>query len=277
MKDIAIIVVNYKMKEHIEKCFASLFSQIAQSTLDIGVVVVDSASDDNINLFLIEHYPQVKCILLQENGGFGKAQNVGMKSIEAKYYFILNPDTEFSGADHTLERLHHFMESHPNVGMAGPKLLNSDGSLQYSCWRFPTFWQPVFSRTRLGEKGKGKRIADHYFMKDFDHNSTRPVDALMGSAMFVRAEALKEVGVFDERFWMYFEDVDWCIRMWEAGWPIYYVHDAVLKHTHRRGSAKVPGIVRGFFKNKLARIHFVSWIKYFWKWRNTQQYYTSKF
>ncbi len=277
MKDIGVVIVNYKMKEHIEKCLTSLFPQIARSTLNISVVVVDNASDDHINLFLLEHFPQVTCVMLQKNEGFGKAQNVGMRSMEAKYYFILNPDTVFTENDRTLERLYHFMESRPKVGMAGPKLLNSDGSLQHSCWRFPTFWQPLFSRTRLGEKGRGKMISDHYFMKDFDHESTRPVDALMGSAMFVRGEAIKNVGRFDERFWMYFEDVDWCIRMWEAGWFVYYIHDIVLKHRHGRGSAKVPGIFRAFFKNKLARVHFFSWIKYFLKWRDIHPYYTSKF
>lgn len=277
MKDIAIIVVNYQMKEHIKKCLVSLFPQITHSSLDVEVVVVDNASDDHINLFLTEDYPQVRCIMLSENQGFGKAQNAGMKSVEAKYYFILNPDTEFTHGDRTLERLRDFMESHPKVGMIGPKLLNSDGSLQYSCWRFPSFWQPLFSRTKLGTIGRGKDVADHYFMKDFDHESTRPVDAIMGSAMFVRGESIKQVGRFDERFWMYFEDMDWCVRMWEAGWFVYYVHDIVLKHIHGRGSAKVPGIFKAFFKNKLARVHFVSWIKYFWKWRNTYPYYVSKF
>lgn len=277
MKDIAIIVVNYKMKEHIEKCFSSLFPEITASSLQIEVVVVDNASHDGIELFLKEKYPRVKCILLQENCGFGRAQNIGMQSVDAKYYFVLNPDTFFRPGEQTLEKMFRFMESHTNVGMIGPKLLNEDGTLQSSCWRFPTFFQPVLSRTVLGQKGRGKKISDHYFMKDFDHNSTRPVDVVMGSAMFVRAEAVRQVGGFDEKFKMYFEDTDWCLRMWEKKWSVYYVHDIILVHTHRRGSAEIPGIIRGFLKNKLARIHFLSWLIYMWKWRDVSKYYIEKY
>jgi len=90
----------------------------------------------------------------------------------------------------------------------------------------------------------------------------------MGSAMFVRNKAVKEVGLFDERYWMYAEDSDWCRRMWEMHWPVYYVHDIVVKHTHGRGSAKVPGIFKALLKNKLARVHLISWFKYMWKWRD---------
>ncbi len=277
MKDITIVVVNYKMRKHIEKCFSSLFPEITSSNLQVAVVVVDNASSDGIEFFLKEKYPSVHYIGLEENQGFGQAQNIGMKSVDSKYYFVLNPDTFFRSGGQVLEKFFDFMETHPHVGMAGPKLLNEDGTLQSSCWRFPTFFQPVFSRTVLGHKGRGKKISDHYFMKDFDHNSTRPVDVVMGSAMFVRAEAIQHVGRFDEKFTMYFEDTDWCLRMWEKKWAVYYVHDIILTHTHRRGSAEIPGIIKGFFKNKLARIHFVSWLTYMWKWRNAYKYYVEKY
>ena len=95
----------------------------------------------------------------------------------------------------------------------------------------------------------------------------------MGSAMFARKEALGEVGLFDERFWMYYEDIDWCLRMWEAGWPVYYLHDIVIMHAHGRGSAKVPGVMKALLKNKLARVHLSSWLKFMWKWRGSSKYY----
>jgi len=275
MKDINIVVVNYKMKKHIDACFSSLFKELGAIDLDIQVTVVDNASGDGIDEFLKEKFPQVKCIMRDENAGMGSAQNIGIKAVKAKYYFALNPDTEFFADQHTIQRLYDFMENNPKVGMIGPRIQYPDGSLQYSCWRFPTFLQPLYSRSSLGQKGKGREKADHYFMKDFDHNQTRPVDALMGSAMFVRSKALQEVGGFDDRFWMYFEDIDWCRRMWEAGWPVYYVHDIVLTHIHGRGSAQVPGIINALLKNKLARAHLISWLKYFWKWRGTAKYYST--
>jgi len=273
MKDINIVVVNYKMKKHIDACFSSLFKELNKIDLDVQVTVVDNASGDGIDEFLKEKFPQVKCIMRDENAGMGSAQNVGIEAVEAKYYFALNPDTEFFPDQHTIQRLYDFMEENPKVGMVGPRIQYPDGSLQYSCWRFPTFLQPLYSRSSLGQKGKGKERADYYFMKDFDHQKTIPVDALMGSAMFVRGKALDVVGGFDDRFWMYFEDIDWCRRMWEVGWPVYYVHDIVLTHIHGRGSAKVPGIINALLKNKLARAHLASWLKYFWKWRGTAKYY----
>ncbi len=275
MTDLSIVIANYKMKADIEKCFASLFPDIAESGLSVEVVVVDNASDDGIDAWLKERYPTVRCIVLPENFGFGKAQNVGLKAVEAKYYFVLNPDTYFYQGGQTLRRLHHFMEQYPKIGLIGPKILYPDGSLQYSCYRFPTFWQPLFSRTKLGEKGRGKQTQDWTIMKDFDHNVTQPVDWVMGSAMVVRHSAMKEVGMFDERFWMYYEDTDWCHRMWDKGWPVYYVHDIMLEHVHGRRSAKVPGILRAVLKNKLVRVHIQSWLMYMWKWRGNHKYYGS--
>ncbi len=274
MLDVLITVVNYKMKEHIDKCFASLFNDTGDSGLNVGVVVVDNASNDGIEQMLKEKYPAVQYIQLSDNGGFGRAQNIGLKSAAARYYFVLNPDTYFFPGSQTVKRMYDYMEAHPKIGMLGPKILYPDGSLQYSCYRFPTFLHPLISRSSFGEKGFGKKLQTHALMKDFDHNETRPVDWIMGSAMFVRGAAMAQVGMFDDRFWMYYEDSDWCRRMWEMGWPVYYVHTIVLEHLHGRGSAKVPGVFKALLKNKLARVHLASWFKYMWKWKGNNKYYS---
>lgn len=267
MPDVSIIIVNYKMKADIEQCLRSLYQDSAGSSYEVRVVVVDNHSEDGIEAWLKETYPQVTCIPLSENAGFGKAQNIGMKALAARYYFILNPDTVFLPSGRTIHRLVAWMDAHPKVGMVGPKIVYPNGALQSSCWRFPHLLQPLFSRSAWGKKGKGKKISDRFHMADWDHNRTQPVDCLMGSALFVRVKATETVGLFDEQYWMYFEDIDWCRRMWDAGWPVYYVHDVTLQHTHSRGSAKVPGLVAPLFKNSLARVHLVSWLKYVWKWR----------
>lgn len=276
MYDVAVVVVNYKMKADIERCFTSLFVDLDASTLAVKVVVVDNDSHDCVDEFLRGKFPQVSCIKQTKNNGFGAAQNVGLRSVEAKYYFVLNPDTYFFPGGRVIQRMFAYMEEHPRIGILGPKIVYPDGSLQYSCYRFPTFWQPIFSRTHFGQRGRGKKVNDHALMKDFDHKKTRPVDWVMGSAMFVRGAALKQVGLFDERFRMYYEDSDWCRRMWEASWPVYYVHDMLLEHVHGRGSAKVPGIFRALVKNKLARVHLISWLKYMWKWRGNYKYYGTR-
>lgn len=275
MYDVNIVIVNYKMKSHIEKCFASLFLDIAASGLAVHVVVVDNASGDGIGEFLQSKYPMVECITLAENIGFGGASNYGLRAVGARYHFILNPDTYFYPGSQTLKKLFAFMEANPRIGLIGPKILYPDGSLQYSCYRFPTFWQPLYSRTRWGMRGEGKIINDHAHMKDFTHERTQPVDWLMGSALFVRAGSLDAVGLFDDRFFMYYEDADLCRRFWELTIPVYYVHNIVIAHTHGRGSAKVAGVLQALLKNKLARIHVVSWLKYMWKWRGNYKYYAA--
>ncbi len=277
MYNICITMVSTNEAETVKTCLASMYEDIAGSNLNIGVVIVDNASTDGIENMLKTYFPEVRLIHQEQNEGFGKSHNKAMSIVSADYYFVLNPDTIFPQGQGLLQRLFRFMEEHKNVGMVGPKIVYPDGSLQYSCFRFPTFTQPIYSRTKLGKKGKGKTKADHFLMKDFDHNQTRPVDWIMGSAMFVRGAAIKEVGMFDDRFWMYAEDSDWCRRMWEAHRPVYYVHDVYIKHVHGRASAKVPGIINALVKNKYARVHLISWIKYFWKWRGNYKYYATKF
>ena len=273
MKDIAIVIVNYKMKDLIDRCLETLFLDIEGDSLDIDVIVVDNNSDDGVGMMLQEKYPSVQFIPQNVNPGLGTSANVGMKAVQATYYFALNPDTEFFSGQNTIRRMYDFMESHQKIGMIGPKIMYPDGSLQYSCWRFPSFLQPFYNRTKFGSSDRGRRKREYHLMHDFDHDHTIPVDALMGSAMFVRGVAMNQVGGFDERFWMYYEDIDWCLRMWEGHWPVYYVHDMLLQHLHGRGSAAVPGMLNAFLKNKLFRAHVQSWLKYTWKWRGVRKYY----
>ncbi|MBF8280891.1 MAG: putative glycosyltransferase [Candidatus Magasanikbacteria bacterium] len=266
MTDVSIIIVNYKMKDLIVPCLESLKADVSGSSLQVHVVVVDNASNDDSCPTILSQFPDYTCLINTRNLGYGGAVNIGIRSHEAKYYFVLNPDTKFV-EPRTIERLYAFMEAHPKIGMIGPKLLNVDGTLQFSCNRFPPLMIPLLRRTSLGEKKMFRRKVDRFLMRDFDHEKTQPVDWVIGSAMFVRASALKDVGFFDDRFFMYFEDTDWCRRFWEAHWPIYYVHDIVIMHHHGRGSARVPGVFRALFMNKLARLHVQSAMKYFWKWR----------
>lgn len=259
-------IVNYKMKEDTARCLASLFRDSAESALRIRVVVVDNASHDDIADYLKLNFPQVRCIVLPKNIGFGGGQNAAMEAAPARYYFLVNPDIEFPADGHVLRRLFDWMEANPKVGMVGPQLLNRDGSLQYSCYRFPRFFAQPARRLGLHARYRwAARDVDEFLMKDFDHARTQPVDWIMGSAMFLRGAAIAQAGMFDERFFMYFEDCDWCRRFWESGWPVYYTHDIRLTHGHRRASAAVPGL-KAVLLNPLTRIHIKSWLKYFWKW-----------
>lgn len=266
---ICLTLVNANSKKELIKSLKTLFENSKDSDLRIAVAIVDNNSHDNIRE-VESMFPHTQVLIRDKNYGFGSSQNVAMTMFDAEYYFVLNPDTEFFGENNTLKMLYNFMEKNKYIGIVAPKIVYPDGSLQYSCYRFPYFTQPFFSRAKFNFGGKTKKINDRFLMKDFDHSSPQPVDWVMGSAMFVRQKAIAEVGGFDEIFWMYAEDSDWCRRMWEGNWPVYYVHDIVIQHAHGRGSAKVPGVFKALIKNKLARVHLLSWLKYFWKWKGKE-------
>ena len=281
MKDINIVFVNYKRRDDISQAIASLFLDIQNCKYDVQITVVDnSLNEDKIKEEFESKFPQVNYVDAGGNVGFGKGNNLGFRNTEARYYFAMNPDTLIPENSRTIERIVEFMDSHPKIACIGPKLLHMDDTLQYTCYRFdlPSILIKPLKQINFDKKYKWvKKHADKLEMKDFDHNSTRPVDWVLGAAMIVRKEVADDIGFFDEKYFMYLEDADWCHRMWEKKYPVYYVHDIVIKHVHTRESAKVPGLFKAIFKNKLARIHANSWVKYLWKWKHNHKYYQSSF
>ncbi|TAN32675.1 glycosyltransferase [Patescibacteria group bacterium] len=278
MKDINIVFVNYLMKDDILNAVSSILKDIAGASCDVQITVADNSENkDGIKEELATKFPQIKYVNSGGNVGFGKGNVVGFKDTPARYYFALNPDTVIPENSQTIERIIKFMDANPKVGCIGPKMVNvEDNSLQHSCYRFdlPSILIKPLKQMNFDRKYEWvKKHADRLLMKDFDHNETMPVDWVLGAAMVVRKEVTDAIGWFDERYFMYMEDCDWCRVMWENGWPVYYVHDIVITHKHERASAKVPGVFKAFIKNKLARIHFYSWLKYMWKWRGNHKYY----
>ncbi|NNE42951.1 MAG: glycosyltransferase, partial [Gemmatimonadetes bacterium] len=157
------------------------------------------------------------------------------------------------------------MDENPETGIAGGKLLNPDGTLQYSCRTFYTLSTLLHRRTLIGKLFPNSRVVRDHLMLDWDHESVREVDWMLGACLMVRNKAITDVGLMDERFFMYFEDVDWCYRMKQHGWKVVYVPDARMKHVHRRESAK-----GGIFNGRLLA-HLNSMFRFFDKW-NTLLY-----
>jgi GT2 family glycosyltransferase len=255
------------MRDDIEKCLSSLFSETANTSLKIMVHVIDnSENEDGIKEFVEENFPQVKYIDMHGNVGFGKSQNAGFKNAQAKYYLALNPDVEFIDGQNTIERFFNYMEENESVGVAGPKTLNLDGSVQLTCNRFFDFFDQIARRLGLGNKiPYFKKKVDRYLMADFNHDKTVKVDWIIGSFMFLRGSLALELGFFDDRFFMYFEDCDLCRRTWHKNFDVMYLHDIKVKHGHRRDSAeKFP--LLSILTNRVTRIHIKSWLQYFLKW-----------
>ncbi|MFO0704371.1 MAG: glycosyltransferase family 2 protein [Candidatus Andersenbacteria bacterium] len=255
---ISTVIVNYKTPELLRECLRSLAQHAPQAR---DIIVVDNASKDETIALLAREFPQVRRIASRTNAGFAKAVNWGITNAREPYILILNPDVIVSAG--SVQRLYQELETAPDIALIAPKLQYPDGSLQYSCCRFQTPTYIVAHRSWLGSTSFGQRLINHVRMVDYDHKTPRDVDWVIGGCMLVRRSAIEEVGLMDERYWLYIEDMDWCRAFWQAGWRVRYDPRAVMTHHYRRQSAKAHG-VRGLL-TPLGRAHFISGAKYFVK------------
>lgn len=227
--------------------------------------LVNNAANDGTSQMVRERFPWVQVLDSPRNVGFGAGTNLAIKRARGAYIMLLNPDlTIFSGE---IEKLVKFMDDHPDVAICGPVLLNPDGTRQDSCYRFPTPMYAFYRRTLLGKTPAGKRYVRHFLMRDVQLMD-RPleVDVLMGSAIMIRRTALEEIGLFDEKYFMYLEDMDICRRAWEKKWRVAYVPQAKLVHYHQRESRiDWPWHI---ITNRPARAHIISALYYFRKYWN---------
>jgi GT2 family glycosyltransferase len=259
--DLSIVILNYHSKNLIQQLVKGITA--LHIPLQHEIIVVDNNSKDGIEAVLAEQHPSVIFVQSSENRGYAAGNNLGIAKAQGKYILILNPDIVV--VNDAIQKLYAFMEAHPEVGIAGPKLTYPNHELQESCSRWPSILMPLYRRTWLKNTSRGKKWLQHYFYRDWDHNENREVDWLNGASLIIRKEALIKVGLLDERFFLYLEDTDWCRRFWESGYKVYYVADATMFHYHKRSSAE-SGLLQSLFRRS-SRAHIVSFIKYLWKYR----------
>jgi len=257
---LSVIILNYKTKGLLKQCIKGI--QLLNLKINFEIIVVDNHSKDSSVKMMREQFPEVKCIESKKNNGCAAGNNLGIKEARGKYIMILNPDIAiFKGV---IEKLISFMENNQDVGIVAPKLINPDGSRQVSCYRFPRFMTPIYRRTPLGKLPSVKKKLRNYLMFDYDFKAVNNVDWVLGAFMLIRSSAIKRVGLMDERFLLYFEDVDWCRQFWENNFRVCYLNNIEVVHYHQRLSAENPGL-RGIF-SKATRIHIASAFKYFAKY-----------
>ncbi len=226
-KDISIIIVNYNVKDFLLQCLRSV--RQATGSLNVETIVVDNNSADGSVESLQPLFPEVQFIKLEKNVGFAKANNTGFSHACGKYFLILNPDT-ILGED-TLETMYRYMENNPEVGIAGCKVLNPDGSFQVACRRgFPTPWASFSKLFGLQSLFPNSRLFAGYNQTFRSTDETYYIDALIGAFMFARREVIGQLKGFDGDFFMYGEDLDLCFRASEAGWKTAYVHETSIIH-----------------------------------------------
>jgi len=261
MVDISIVILNYKSKGLTLNCIKSI-KEADWTGLKYEIIVVDNNSEDYLREILAWQYPEIKFIQNQKNLGMGAGNNVGIKHAQGKYIAIMNPDT--LAFKDTFKILYDFMEANPEVGVVGPKQFNPDKTIQDSCFRWYNVLTPLYRRTPLGNFNFAKKDLDRFLMKDYNKDSDREVDWLLGSFLFCRAGALDQVGLFDQRFFLYFEDTDLCRRLWQKNWKVVYNPRAKIIHNHLRQSAQEPWYK--FFTSQVYRTHIISWLEYLRKW-----------
>lgn len=255
--DISIIIVNYKSRDKLITCLDSI-TKANLGGLAYETIVVENNSGDNLSDL---SYPNLKIIISPDNLGMGGGNNLGIKNSSGEYILISNPDIVFE--TNTIISLYEYFKADKNVGLIGPKLINPDGSLQYSCVRFPKFYIPLLRRTAIGSFFPS--TLDYYLMKHTDHNQVQRVDWLLGACFMVRRSEIKD-GLFDERYFMYFEDVDLCRQINTRGQSVIYYPVVSVIHNHARQSAGLPWY-KALFKDRIAREHLKSAFRYFKKWK----------
>lgn len=261
-KVLSVIIINYKTPSLLKQCVKSIKKNTP--SCDYNIIVVDNNSEDGSAEMIEDDFADVVLIANKENLGFPRAVNQAIRKSKSKYILLLNPDiTVLKGS---LDTMMKYMDEHESIAVLGPKLINPNGSIQYSCFKW--FTSPrvaLYRRTPFGKLTGKKEMIDDFLMADWDHKTGREVAWILGSCMMVSRKAIDQVGLMDERFFMYMEDVDWCRRFWKNGWKVYYYPEVEVVHYYARASAAESNFFLSMF-NRQTRIHIKSAIKYFFKY-----------
>jgi hypothetical protein len=219
--DLSIIIVTWNTKDLLQKCLDSIYKTIHDITFE--VIVIDNASEDDTVVMLRGNFPHITLLKNSQNLGFGAANNQGLQIMRGRYALLLNSDTVLT--IHAVEELFAFMETHPESAMACGQLLNSDGSKQNSIASFPSLLT-LMTNMPLLEYLFPKR----YPSKRYNYEKPIEVDSGIGACLLVRKKAIDEVGMFDERYFFFFEETDWAYQMKKAGWKIFHIPTAFIYH-----------------------------------------------
>lgn len=242
MLDVGIVILNWNTRDLLKRCLETVLASEGDFTYQ--VVVVDNNSSDGSAAMVQQHFPTVQVIESGSNGGYSFGNNLGLRALgfcgkadTPRYAVLLNPDTEVP--PHAFDEMTRFMDAHPEIGVAGPKLVLEDGSLDLACRRsFPTPAVSFYRFSGLSRLFPNNPRFGRYNMTFVDPDQEIEVDSVVGAYMQVRREAIEQAGLLDETFFMYGEDLDWAYRIKKAGWKVFYHPQVVVKHVKRAASRK---------------------------------------
>jgi hypothetical protein len=244
MHDLGIVILNWNTRDLLRRCLQTVLA--SEGAYTFRVIVVDNASEDGSAEMVRQEFPQVELIASEVNGGYPCGNNLGLralgfhgeKQVDAdapRYALLLNPDTEV--APDTFATMIRYMDEHPQIGAAGPKLILPDGSLDLACRRsFPTPMISLYHFSKLAKLFPRSPRFARYNMTFMNPDQEIEVDSVVGAYMQVRREAIEAVGLLDETFFMYGEDLDWAFRIKKSGWKVFYYPPVVVIHVKRAAS-----------------------------------------
>jgi GT2 family glycosyltransferase len=246
--DVSVIVASHNTRAYLERCLRLLGDAYE-------VIVVDTKSSDGSRELVRDEFPNVRLVELDVNLGYGVALNRGIGLASGTYLIVMNSDAWPQGE--AVERLAAFAESEPRVGIAGPRLLNPDGTLQPSVRGFPTLWRLATEYLLLRWLAPRSRLLNSFYGAGFDHGSRRDAEFLVGAVLLVRRETLDEIGGFDEHFFMYNDEVDLCYRARAAGWNVVFWPEAEFVHVGGASTVRTPAWPQMYREQLRSHIRFL--------------------
>jgi hypothetical protein len=261
---VSVTICSWNTIADLQQCLQSL--EAIREEVPFEVLVVDNSSTDKSPNMVMNNFPWVRLFPMEKNLGFTGGHNYALGQREAPHAILLNSDTiVHPGAFRTM--LDYYL-AHPETGIIGPKLLNPDGSLQYSCRRFPNPLAALFRNTPIGKLFPNNKFTREYLMTDWPHDQEREVDWVSGAAFFVSKEVMDRVGLLDPHYFMYCEDVDWCYRVHEGGFKVVYLPQGVVTHAIGKSTDQAAKRMIVRFHRSMLRFYRVNMLKHvFWPLR----------
>lgn len=234
--DVSVVIANWNAKG----CLLDALRSIEEDdgSVSVEIIVVDNGSSDGSSEAVRDEFPRVTVICNRTNLGFARATNIGIARAVGRYVCLMNSDALVRPA--TLGRLVRFMDARPGVGLAGPRVLNPDGSLHPTCRRFPGLRSSLSRAFAIHRLFPESSWFGGEMMTCWPHDAERSVDVVIGCFCVARCEAVRDVGLLDERFFLYSEDVDWCMRFHAAGWDVRFYPGAEAVHVRAASSSAAP-------------------------------------
>ena len=254
---ISIVIISWKMKELLQSCLNSIHKFTSGVNLDI--IVIDNNSQDGTSEMIENGFPEIILIKNKENRGVAPARNQGIAIAQGKYILILDADVEL--IENSILQLYEFMESNPDCGIVGSKLVSTDRQLQFSCKRFPNLLSFIFRRLEHFDVIKNSKTLRYHTMQDWDHKEVKEVDYLIGACQFIRGEVIKKIGMYDDQIFYGPEDIDFCLRVWKAGWKVIYNPNTQIVHHEQR-------ITKKNFFSSISLKHFIGILYIYRKYKS---------